>query len=201
MKLLAIVGSPRKGKATDTLVDKAIEGAMSKDNKIDVKKVYLSDQHIEYCRNCLACRDSKTKEPFAKCSIRDDMDILIKDILDADALIFATPLHIAHPTALMMTFLERTCWIFAKPEKNMILVQGCPAPRRKNKKKAMMIITNAIVPPILRCFCDNASQAMRDVLKDCIGSQIVGDLYAGAIEKRGVEYYFDKARKIGMKLV
>jgi len=29
MNLLAIVGSPRKGKATDTLVDKAIEGVKS----------------------------------------------------------------------------------------------------------------------------------------------------------------------------
>jgi len=200
MKLVAIVGSMRKGKATDTLVDKAIEGALSKDNKIEVKKIYLSDQNIQYCRNCLACRDSKTTEPVAKCSLRDDMDFISKDIFEADALIFATPLHIAHPTALMMTFLERTCWVFAKPEKKMLIVHGCPMPRGKKNRKAMMIITNAIVPPIFRWFCDNASQAMRDVLKDCINSRIVGELYAGSIEKRGVEYYFEKARALGMKL-
>ena len=43
MILLAIVGSPRKGKATDTLVDKAIEGAKSKYTYWTVKKIHLND--------------------------------------------------------------------------------------------------------------------------------------------------------------
>jgi len=38
MNLLAIVGSSRKGKATDTLVDKAIEGVKSKSSNCNVKK-------------------------------------------------------------------------------------------------------------------------------------------------------------------
>jgi hypothetical protein len=39
MNLLAIVGNPRKGKATDTLVDKAIEGAKSRTQSCNVKKL------------------------------------------------------------------------------------------------------------------------------------------------------------------
>ena len=31
MNILAVMGSPRKGKSTDTLVDKAIEGVKSKE--------------------------------------------------------------------------------------------------------------------------------------------------------------------------
>jgi len=41
MNLLAIVGSPRKGKATDTLVDKAIEGVLSVSQNCNVKKLHL----------------------------------------------------------------------------------------------------------------------------------------------------------------
>ena len=80
MNLLAIVGSSRKGKATDTLVDKAIEGARSRDPDCDVKKIHLMDYNIEYCRNCLVCRDTKTDEPYVQCVIRDDMDIICKDL-------------------------------------------------------------------------------------------------------------------------
>ena len=39
--LLAVVGSHRKGKATDTLVDKAIEGALSVDSDCSMKKINL----------------------------------------------------------------------------------------------------------------------------------------------------------------
>ena len=55
MNLLAIVGSPRKGKMTDTLVDKAIEGVKAVNSKCNVKKIYLVDQDIQYCKDCLAC--------------------------------------------------------------------------------------------------------------------------------------------------
>ena len=114
MNLLAIVGSPRKGKATDTLVDKAIEGVQSKSPNCNIKKLHLADYDIKFCKNCLACRDSKTKEPVAKCSIRDDMDHIAVEVERSDAFVFGTPVHMGYATAVLMTFLERICWIFAK---------------------------------------------------------------------------------------
>ena len=90
MNLLAIVGSPRKGKATDTLVDKAIKGVLSVSQNCNVKKLHLADHDIKFCKNCLACRDSQTKEPVAKCTIRDDMDHIREDVLKSD------PLYLAH---------------------------------------------------------------------------------------------------------
>ena len=80
MNLLAIVGSPRKGKSTDTLLDKAIEGAVSKSPECNVKKIHLIDHNIGFCKNCLVCRDSKTSGPVATCSIRDDMDQINEDL-------------------------------------------------------------------------------------------------------------------------
>jgi multimeric flavodoxin WrbA len=68
MNILAIVGSHRKGKATDTLIDRAIDGAKSKDPNCNVKKIYLIEHDIKFCKNCFACRDSETNEPVAKCS-------------------------------------------------------------------------------------------------------------------------------------
>ena len=201
MNLLAIVGSPRKGKATDTLVNKVIEGAKSGNPNGTVKKINLSDHDIQFCKNCLACRDSKTQEPVARCSIRDDMDQIYEDVLNSDALIFGTPVHMGFATAIMMTFLERICWTFAKPERRILTLSECPLPRSEKKRKAVIIVISWIVPPIYRRFCDLATPLIKQTIMDSLNAKTVGNMYAGDVEHRGVEYYFEKAFKLGKKLV
>ena len=201
MNLLAVIGSPRKGKATDTLVDKAIEGVNAKDSNCSVKKINLIDYNIQFCVNCLACRDSKTKEPVADCAIQDDMVQIKEDILKSDSLIFGTPVHMGYATAIMMTFLERICWTFAKPERKIFNLKGCPMPRSNKQRKAIIIVTSGIIPPLYRRFCDNATPLIRQTIKDSLNAKTVGDMYAGDIEHRGVDYYFDKAFNLGRMLV
>ena len=201
MNLLAIVGSPRKGKATDTLVDKAIEGVKSKSPNCNVKKLHLIDHDIQFCKNCLACRDSKTKKPVAKCSIQDDMDYIREDVLKSDSLIFGTPVHMGYATAIMMTFLERICWTFAKPEGKLLSIYGCPIPRSNKSRKSIIIVTSGIIPPLFRRFCDDATSLIKQTVKDSLNAKTVGNMYAGDMEHRGVDYYLDKAFSLGRKLV
>jgi NAD(P)H-dependent FMN reductase len=200
MDLLAIVGSPRKGKATDTLVDKAIDGARSRAPNCRVRKINLIEHDINFCRNCLACRDSQTKEPMARCAIRDDMDDIAEAVLRSDSLILGTPVHMGFATAIMMAFLERICWTFAKPERRILTLSGCPLPRSDKKRKAIIIVTSGVVPPIYRRFCDQATPLIKGTIKDSLNARTVGDMYAGNIEHRGVEYYFDRAFNLGKKL-
>lgn len=201
MNLLAVVGSPRKGKATDKLVDKAIEGFKSKSPDCGVKKINLIEHDIKFCNNCLTCRDIKTNEPVAKCTIRDDMDHIKKDVLSSDYLIFGTPVHMGYATAVMMTFLERICWTFGKPERTVMTIKGCPLPRSNKKRKAVIIVTSGIVPPLYRKLCNWAAKQIKGVVIDSLNGKIVGDMYAGDIEHRGVDHYFDKAFKLGRRLV
>lgn len=200
MNLLAVVGSPRKGRSTDTLVDKAIEGFKSRAKEGGVKKINLSDFDIRLCKNCLVCRDSETIGPIAECVIKDDMEPIKKAILDSDVLIFGTPVHMGYATAGMMAFLERTCWTFGKPEGKVFSVKGCPVPRDGKKRKAAIIITSGIVPPVYRRFCDWASKQIQGVIVDSLNGHVVGSLYAGDIEHRGVEHYLNKAYRLGQKL-
>jgi multimeric flavodoxin WrbA len=200
MNLLAIMGSPRKGKATDTLVDKAIEGAVHAKSDLKVRKIVLADHNIQCCRNCLACRDRVTREPFSQCSIRDDMDLIYEDVLASDLLVFGSPLHMGYVTSQMMIFLERICWTFAKPEGKALTLSACPIPRSDKKRKSVTILTNGIVPPIYRKLCDDASPFIKQTVKDSLNGKTVGDLYAGNIEGRGVEHYLDKAFNLGRRL-
>jgi hypothetical protein len=201
MNLLAIVGSPRKGKSTDLLVDRAIEGAKSKDHDCRVKKIHLIDYNIQHCRNCLFCRDTETDEPLAKCALRDDMDLISVDVLNSDALIFGTPVHMGYATGLMMCFLERICWTFAKPGKSYLTIRGCPLPRSDKKRKSITIVTSGIVPPMFKRFCNQAAPLIKGVIKDSLNAETVGELYAGDIEHRGVDRYLETAFKLGTKLI
>ena len=200
MNLLAIVGSPRKGKATDTLVEKAIEGVKSKSPNCNVKKLHLIDHDIQFCKNCLACRDSKTKKPVAKCSIQDDMDYIREDVLKSDFLIFGTPVHMGYATAIMMTFLERICWTFAKPEGKLLSIYGCPIPRSNKARKSIIIVTSGIIPPLFRRLCDDATSLIKQTAKDSLNAKTVGDMYAGDLEHRGVDHYLDRAFNLGRML-
>ena len=200
MNLLAIVGSPRKGKATDTLVDMAIEGVKSKTPNCNVKKLHLIDHDIQFCKNCLACRDSKTKKPVAKCSIQDDMDYIREDVLKSDFLIFGTPVHMGYATAIMMTFLERICWTFAKPEGKLLSIYGCPIPRSNKARKSIIIVTSGIIPPLFRRLCDDATSLIKQTAKDSLNAKTVSDMYAGDLEHRGVDHYLDRAFNLGRML-
>lgn len=104
MKLLAIIGSPRKGGNTELLVDKVIEGCTSR-TAADVEKVVLIDKNIQFCTGCLTC----TFPPpgTGTCVLRDDMDELLERIQAFDALIFGTPNHMRTVTAPMLNFLAR----------------------------------------------------------------------------------------------
>jgi multimeric flavodoxin WrbA len=200
MNVLAIVGSPRKGRSTDTLVDKAIEGVRSTDPNCSVKKIHMADHRIEFCRDCLACWKNTTAEPYAPCVIRDDMDMIYEEIAKADRLIFGTPVHMGYATGIMMTFLERICWTFARPEVNYLTVKGCPAPRVKKERKAVIIAVSSIVPPYFKLLCNAATPQIAGAIKDSLNAKTVGKLYAGDIVHRGLESYGKKAFQLGEKL-
>ena len=80
-------------------------------------------------------------------------------------------------------------------------ISGCPIPRSNKNRKSIIIVTSGIIPPIFRKFCDDATSLIKQTSKDSLNSKTVGDLYAGDIEHRGVEYYFERAINLGKKLV
>ena len=49
MKILAVMGSYRKGKTIDTLIDKVIEGSKANNDTVEVEKISLIEQNIEFC--------------------------------------------------------------------------------------------------------------------------------------------------------
>ncbi len=198
MNVLAIMGSYHRTGTINTLMDQAIAGVRS-GGDVQVDKITLIDQRIEYCRNCLTCRADDPEKPLARCAIDDDMTEIYRLVEQADGFIFGTPVNMAHVTAVMKTFLERLCWVCAKPGRWPL--PGCPTPRITRPRRAIAIVSAGVVPVWLRRFCDDATVLIKQVCRDSLNARLVGSLYAGAVEKRGTQPYDAKAFALGRKLI
>ena len=104
MKLMAIVGSPRRGGNTDILVDKVIEGYRSKTDA-EVEKVFVVEKKIEYCTGCLSCQFPLPGTK--KCVIKDDMAELLERMKASDVFIFGTPNHMRMVSAPLLNYFAR----------------------------------------------------------------------------------------------
>ncbi len=106
MKILAICGSPHKGNCYSVLNS-------IKENypNIDFKLLMLNEVNLENCRGCYVCF-LKGEE---NCPLKDDRDMIIKEILDADGTVFASPVYTNHISALMKQFIDRLGYVAHRP--------------------------------------------------------------------------------------
>jgi multimeric flavodoxin WrbA len=101
-RIMAIIGSPRKGCNTEILTDGVVEGCKSR-GEVEVKKFFIIDKDIKYCNGCLTCI-----EPGQQwCVIEDDMNEILASMEKCDGFVFATPNHMRSVTAPMLNFLSR----------------------------------------------------------------------------------------------
>ena len=200
MKILAINGSYHKNGVNSTLIGRAIDGLKSVLPDAEIEKIFLAEKRIEYCRGCLVCRNDDPDKPVARCVIDDDMTEISRGLEEADGYIFATPIFMGTVTAVMKTFCERYCWVLSKPGRWPL--KGCPTPRTDQKKAAIVLMSTAVIPPILRRFCDDATKFFRGHLPGLLNATIAGTLYAGSIgwDEKDPHRYLNKAAKLGEKL-
>lgn len=100
MKILGLVGSPRKGSNTDLLVNAVLDGAAT--NDFVTEKIYLYDVNIMPCVDCQTCKQGKFT-----CALHDDMQALYPKIEEADVIIFGTPLYWYGPSAKIKLLIDR----------------------------------------------------------------------------------------------
>lgn len=104
MKILAINGSHKKtGGVNQLLIDSILKGARSQGAECET--IRLSTTKIETCLSCDYCQ--KKDEYTCVYDNKDDFQHVYKKLLEADILIFSTPVYIFNISGLMKTFLDR----------------------------------------------------------------------------------------------
>ena len=100
MKILGISFSPREQGNTELLMDISLAGARRQGAETEMCRI--ADKNIHPCRACGNC--FKTGE----CSIKDDMQEISPKMLEADGILFGTPVYFYNITAQGKALIDRT---------------------------------------------------------------------------------------------
>ena len=85
IKVLAFATSPRREGNSETLLDWLLESLRSEPD-VAIEKIILTEAGVNPCRGCNAC------EKLNKCVQRDGMDSIHDKLIEADIIVFASPI-------------------------------------------------------------------------------------------------------------
>ncbi len=104
MRIIALVGSPRKEKGnTAALVDLVREGIRAEGAEEEV--IFLPGGTVQPCKACDTCHVK------GRCPQKDDFGLIVEKIMAADGVVLATPNYILHVSAQLKAFVDRCCGI------------------------------------------------------------------------------------------
>lgn len=99
MKVIGILCSPRRGANSDTMVTAALAGAA--DKRAQTKTFAINEMNIKGCQACMYC---KTHDG---CAVQDDMQLIHKELADADAVVIGSPVYMWQYPAQAKLFIDR----------------------------------------------------------------------------------------------
>lgn len=118
-KIFAYIGSPLKQASNTAAITRMlIEALTSHLSDLQATVLTAGDVNVRHCTGCWNCM---TK---GKCSLdgKDDMSVLKKKMLEADFIIFGSPVYCMHVSGQMKTFLDRlAAWY------HLMMLAGKPA--------------------------------------------------------------------------
>ena len=120
MKVLGILGSPRRGGNSETLLKAFLEGAAA--GGAEVEEVLLRNLKISPCLEIYHCFKDGT------CPIKDDMRELYGKLLAADVVVLATPVFFYGVSAQAKTMIDRTQALWAR---RYVMKQDFPGGHRQ----------------------------------------------------------------------
>lgn len=104
-KVVVISSSPRKGGNSDTMCDEFVKGAIEGGN--EAVKYFLEDIEFESCKACYKC-----KTPEMKCFQEDGIEEILDKMMEADVIVYATPIYYYSMTGTLKMFFDRCYPIF-----------------------------------------------------------------------------------------
>jgi multimeric flavodoxin WrbA len=186
--ILILNGSPRKKGNTAYLIERLIEGIRENHPAAAVEVVNLHTSKIGPCRACDACRKEGREGQF--CAFQDDMAPLYGKVLQADSIVFASPIYWFTVSAQMKLFIDRLYGLWL--EKNHSL---------ENKEIAALLVYGDADPYISGAV--NAIRMFEDACRYC-KAKFVGVAYGTANDigdaLKSVELC-DKAKALGRALL
>ena len=176
MKVLGIVGSPRKDGNCDVLVKEFLDAVDA-----DTEYIFLNHKKLFGCNACMACEEGD-------CVIDDVGNDIIKSLLDADVLVFSSPIYYGQITAQAKTFIDRFYQISRNENKSL---EG---------KKVVPIFTQAQPENVFGEYIDS----LKKMPFGYMGMEVIGNVTAMGTQGKGdkdeLQKYIDEVKEIASKI-
>lgn len=144
MKALLLNGSPRKGNTVTAL--EALKRGLENISGLETFQIDAADMNVSPCSACRYCRSGGGPR---KCVHDDDTNAVMNAVIEADLLVFATPVYWWGVTAQLKTILDK--------------FYSCLSQLASCKKQIGVIVVGQlpqgnpqyeIIPKQFRCICD-----------------------------------------------
>lgn len=183
MKIIGISGSPRE-KNTSYMLRVVLDATGQ-----DYELIQLKDLEIKPCSACKGCYET------FKCIIKDDMQNLYRQMLDADYIVLGSPTYFDNVSGIMKNFINRCLPFYLSNElrnKKVALVTvgnykgGEKLRGNQNIDQATEINSVEKCLRALECFCTH------------LGLKLIGSVYAIRSNPQEKE---EELIKLGKKLI
>jgi hypothetical protein len=201
MHVMAINGSPRKEKSsTNHILAPLLEGMRAAGASTEL--VHLGHLQIKPCLGCFLCW---VKTP-GKCVQQDDMAGVLERFVQADLLVFGTPLYHYTMSGLTKNFIDRTLpasepWLVADP-----LHPGQSGhPDRYPRERALLLVSPCGFPefdhfaPLVQYFRFFAQKLGWRYLGEIL--RPAGDSLSDAQSQEDFAWYYNLVRQAGEQLI
>jgi multimeric flavodoxin WrbA len=154
VRILGIVGSPRRGGNTEALVGAVLAGAAAKGAQTET--IRLSDITFEGCRGCMHCRGHES------CAIKDGMQDVYRAIEAADKVVIGSPIYMLQMASQTKAFMDRL-FRYMNPDYSA----------RIHKDTALVFAQGNPQPEAFRHYIDQTSSAL-SVLGFRVAETVIG---------------------------
>ncbi len=166
MKLLALLGYPRKDGHTSAMTELFLRGAA--DAGADIRRVHLPSTDIRPCLGCYSCW---TKTPGV-CVQEDAMTSLLEEFLETDLVLIASPVYAFSVSVSTKLFMERTLTILspgAEVGPDGIERNRWRYPGRGPKRMAGLLVAGRRTPNIIQPSVDTLQLYAKEMRMTCSG--------------------------------
>ncbi|NLG85484.1 MAG: flavodoxin family protein [Firmicutes bacterium] len=181
MKVMGVVGSPRRGGNTEILVETVLAGAAAAGADTEVYR--LNELNIRGCQACDHCQE------HGRCRQTDDMALLYEALLRSDGIVIGSPIYMGYLTAQTKLFLDRL-FAFFKPG------VGCALPPGK---RGVVVYSQGggNDKAVIEALASFLAGAMGIEVKGIVGGNGLNEL--GAVRRR--KELLEEAFRLGKELV
>jgi NAD(P)H-dependent FMN reductase len=109
MRVLAIIGSPRKGHSYRATQE--IERRLTRNPDILFEYMFLSQVNLQPCHGCYVCQSAGEQY----CPLKDERASLVQKMTEADGVIFVSPVYTGNVSGLMKNLMDRLAFTAHRP--------------------------------------------------------------------------------------